>query len=109
MENANATTGFRFTPGPFSTSGTASSQSGVNYHFAYDLGMPRLSCCFCIFASEDALMIAGKHNPELLTEYVRVETKIDHTFKNGPLASLHQSPPGRRGGTSQNRSRTWTM
>src|SRR5207253_10631088 len=24
--------------------------SGVPYHYAYGLGMPRLSCCFCIFA-----------------------------------------------------------
>jgi 3'-phosphoadenosine 5'-phosphosulfate sulfotransferase (PAPS reductase)/FAD synthetase len=83
-------------------------QSGVNYHYAYDLGMPRLSCCFCIFASEDALMIAGKHNPELLTEYVRVETKIDHTFrKDLSLASIKarldagEEPP--------KTARTWTM
>ncbi len=57
--------------------------SGARHHYAYDLGMPRLSCCFCIFAPKGALMIAGKHNPELLTEYVRVETKIGHTFRNG--------------------------
>jgi len=57
--------------------------SGVPYHYAYDLGMPRLSCVFCIFAPTDALVIAGKNNPELLDEYVRVEEKIGHTFKNG--------------------------
>lgn len=55
--------------------------SGVRYHRAYDLGMPRLSCCFCIYANRDALLIAGEHNPELLAEYVRVERKIGHTFK----------------------------
>ena len=44
--------------------------SGVRYHAAYDLGMPRLSCCFCIFSPRSALMLAGKHNPELLAEYV---------------------------------------
>lgn len=53
------------------------------YHFAYDLGMPRLSCCFCIFSPFDALVIAGKENPELLDKYVEVEEKIGHTFKNG--------------------------
>lgn len=64
-------------------------KSGVKYHYAYDLGMPRLSCCFCIFAPEDALMVAGAHNPELLTEYVRVETITGHDFRHGfKLASI---------------------
>jgi 3'-phosphoadenosine 5'-phosphosulfate sulfotransferase (PAPS reductase)/FAD synthetase len=57
--------------------------SGVRHHPAYDLGMPRLSCVFCVFAPKAALMIAGKANPELLAEYVRVEKKIGHTFRNG--------------------------
>jgi 3'-phosphoadenosine 5'-phosphosulfate sulfotransferase (PAPS reductase)/FAD synthetase len=55
--------------------------SGVPYHYAYDLGMPRLSCCFCIFAPEPALLLAGKHNPDLLSEYVRVEKSINHKFR----------------------------
>jgi len=53
------------------------------YHKAYDLGMPRLSCCFCIFSPFDALVLAGKENPELLQHYVDTEEKIGHTFKNG--------------------------
>jgi len=57
--------------------------SGVRHHYAYDLGMPRLSCAFCIFAPEKALLLSGEHNPELLAEYVRVETKINHTFRVG--------------------------
>lgn len=55
--------------------------SGVEHHYAYDLGMPRLSCIFCIFAPKPALVLAGKHNPELLAEYVAVEEAINHTFK----------------------------
>jgi 3'-phosphoadenosine 5'-phosphosulfate sulfotransferase (PAPS reductase)/FAD synthetase len=55
--------------------------SGVPHHPAYDLGMPRLSCCFCIFAPKAALVLAGRHNPELLAEYVAVERRIGHTFK----------------------------
>lgn len=51
-------------------------------HRAYGLGMPRLSCCFCIFAPRAALMLAGKHNPGLLDEYVRIERKIGHTFRH---------------------------
>src|SRR5262249_40350256 len=30
--------------------------SGVPHHPAYDLGMPRLSCCFCIFSPRSALL-----------------------------------------------------
>lgn len=56
--------------------------SGVPHHPAYDLGMPRLSCCFCIYAPKAALVLAGKHNPELLAEYVAVEAEIGHTFKS---------------------------
>lgn len=55
--------------------------SGVKHHPAYDLGMPRLSCCFCIFAPKPALVLAGKHNPELLNEYVELEAKIGHKFR----------------------------
>lgn len=57
--------------------------SGVPYHYAYDSGMPRLSCMFCIFAPKDALVIAGRANPALLDEYVAIEAKIGHTFRNG--------------------------
>lgn len=55
-------------------------ESKVPYHHAYDLGMPRLSCAFCIFAPESALLLAGKHNPQLLQRYVDVERRIGHTF-----------------------------
>lgn len=58
-------------------------ESGVPAHSAYELGMPRLSCRFCIFAPRDALLIAGIANPELLDEYCAVEQEIGHTFQNG--------------------------
>ncbi len=58
-------------------------QNRLPYHSAYDLGMPRLSCCFCIFSPFDALVIAGKHNPKLLDEYIKVENEIGHDFKKG--------------------------
>ena len=57
-------------------------RNSLPYHHAYDLGMPRLSCVFCIFSPFDALVIAGIHNPELLEKYVQAETKIGHTFKH---------------------------
>jgi len=53
------------------------------YHPAYDLGMPRLSCVFCIFSPFDALVVAGRANPELLDRYIAVERKIGHTFRDG--------------------------
>jgi len=63
-------------------------EHNLPYHFAYDLGMPRLSCVFCIFSPFDALVIAGYHNRELLDRYIEVEDIIGHTFKNG--FSLHE-------------------
>lgn len=57
--------------------------SGLPHHKAYDLGMPRLSCVFCVLANRDALLVAGHHNPGLLDEYVRVERAIGHTFQQG--------------------------
>ena len=59
------------------------------YHYAYDLGMPRLSCVFCIFAPTQALLLAGFHNRALLADYVAVEARIGHTFQHGkPLIQI---------------------
>jgi 3'-phosphoadenosine 5'-phosphosulfate sulfotransferase (PAPS reductase)/FAD synthetase len=66
-------------------------QSGVEHHRAYDLGMKRLSCVFCVFAPKSALLVAGAHNRELLGEYVRLERKIHHTFrKNFTIESVQE-------------------
>lgn len=56
-------------------------RSGVRHHRAYDLGMPRLSCAFCIFAPKAALVLAGKHNRDLLNRYVEVERETGHKFR----------------------------
>jgi len=83
--------------------------SGLPRHEAYDLGMPRLSCVFCIFAPEDALHLAGEHNPELLDEYVQVELDINHTFKNN--LSLKDIRDSIRAGhrSSVNPNTKWNM
>jgi 3'-phosphoadenosine 5'-phosphosulfate sulfotransferase (PAPS reductase)/FAD synthetase len=65
--------------------------SGIPYHPAYDLGMKRLSCIFCIFADRASLMMAGKHNPELLAEYVALEHEIGRDFKHGLSLAAVQS------------------
>lgn len=82
--------------------------SGVRYHFAYDLGMPRLSCCFCVLASRDALLLAGHHNKALLAEYVRVEKKIGHTFKKSlPILKIQEAVEA--GEQPKGQITTWCM
>ncbi|MEF2551020.1 phosphoadenosine phosphosulfate reductase family protein [Aurantimonas sp. A2-1-M11] len=54
--------------------------AGQKRHYAYDLGMTRLSCCFCIMSSVGDLRIAAKHRPELYREYVELEREIDNTL-----------------------------
>jgi 3'-phosphoadenosine 5'-phosphosulfate sulfotransferase (PAPS reductase)/FAD synthetase len=66
--------------------------NNLPYHYAYDLGMPRLSCVFCIFAPTQALLLAGYHNRALLADYVAVETRIGHTFQHGkPLVQIQDA------------------
>lgn len=54
--------------------------SGVRYHGAYDLGMTRLSCRFCVLASKEDLICSAKANPELALRYAALEEKINHRF-----------------------------
>jgi len=57
--------------------------AGTQWHWAYDRGMTRLSCRFCIYAPRSQLLLAGSQpeNVDLLEECVRIEKAIDHTFK----------------------------
>src|SRR5262249_1924757 len=81
--------------------------SGVESHPAYSLGMPRLSCCFCIFSPRNALLLAGKHNPQLLAEYVEVERRIGHRFrKELALADVQRDLEA---GVEPGPVNTWTM
>ena len=54
--------------------------AGTRHHPAYDLGMTRLSCCFCVLASKGDLLISVKANRELADEYAAVEVRIGHRF-----------------------------
>lgn len=56
--------------------------AGTPVHRAYSLGMPRLSCVFCVFAPKSALVIAAKHNPKLFAEYLDLET-VAGDFRHG--------------------------
>lgn len=55
--------------------------AGTRPHYAYALGMTRLSCRFCIFAPPGQLAISARHNPELFARYLAVEKEIGHTFR----------------------------
>jgi 3'-phosphoadenosine 5'-phosphosulfate sulfotransferase (PAPS reductase)/FAD synthetase len=57
-------------------------RSGLRWHEAYDAGMSRLSCVFCVLASERDLCIAAKLNPALAQTYAELEERIDHRFRN---------------------------
>jgi len=82
-------------------------ESGLKHHKAYDLGMPRLSCAFCIFAPKSALMVAAKHNPELLDTLCDLEKRIGHTFKvDLSLAEVRESV---RQEDSPVKIENWTM
>jgi 3'-phosphoadenosine 5'-phosphosulfate sulfotransferase (PAPS reductase)/FAD synthetase len=67
----------------------AIAKASIEIHPAYKLGMPRLSCMFCVFAPKAALMLAGRENPVLLQQYVDLEKKIGHSFtKNLSIAAV---------------------
>ena len=50
--------------------------AGQEPHWAYSKGMTRLSCCFCIMASEQDLKTAASLNPELYKRYVAKEKEL---------------------------------
>jgi len=54
--------------------------AGQEPHWAYQAGMTRLSCCFCIMASKADLTTAAKLNPELYAQMVALEKRIDQTM-----------------------------
>lgn len=58
-------------------------ESGVRSHWAYERGMTRLSCRFCIFAPFSQLQLAAEQpeNKKLFQAYLDVEKEIGHTFK----------------------------
>jgi len=55
--------------------------SGVRYHWAYDKGMKRLSCSFCVLATREDLVCAARLRPAMAREYLELEQEIGHTFK----------------------------
>ena len=55
-------------------------KTGVPHHPAYDAGMSRLSCSFCVLASRRDLLTAVQLRPDLAAEYAALEERIGHRF-----------------------------
>lgn len=49
-------------------------------HYAYDLGMTRLSCKYCIMSNEHDLRIAYKNDPQLGNRYMSMEEFTGYTM-----------------------------
>ncbi|GHB29682.1 MULTISPECIES: phosphoadenosine phosphosulfate reductase domain-containing protein [Streptomyces] len=64
-------------------------RSGLPYSPVYDWGMSRLSCSFCVLASERDLELAARLRPEKAAEMVGLEHYVGHDFKkNLPIAEI---------------------
>jgi len=64
--------------------------AGQEPHWAYAAGMTRLSCCFCIMASEGDLRTAARLNPQLYGRYVAKERELGFTLSMSrrPLSEI---------------------
>jgi DNA sulfur modification protein DndC len=59
---------------------TVIAEAGQKPHWAYGAGMTRLSCCFCIMASQGDLRTAARLNPVLYARMVAKEKEVGHTL-----------------------------
>jgi 3'-phosphoadenosine 5'-phosphosulfate sulfotransferase (PAPS reductase)/FAD synthetase len=50
--------------------------SGVPYHYAYDLGFPRVSCTFCVLAGEAALIRGAQLFPDRAARRLAAERRM---------------------------------
>lgn len=79
-------------------------RSGLRYHEAYDAGMPRLSCSFCVLSGRRELILAARLRPDLAAEYAALEAEIGHTFRAdlsmaAIIAAAQRPGPASAGGT----------
>ncbi|MFI1012579.1 phosphoadenosine phosphosulfate reductase family protein [Streptomyces sp. NPDC020965] len=58
-------------------------RSGLPYHEAYDWGMSRLSCSFCVLGCEADVVLAARLRPMKAAEFVAVERSVGTDFKHG--------------------------
>lgn len=72
-------------------------RAGTRHHWAYDAGMSRLSCRFCVLASRDDLVCSARLNPDLAAKYAAAETHTGHQFRHDLsiaeiITHAHQPP-----------------
>ncbi|MET7303604.1 phosphoadenosine phosphosulfate reductase family protein [Embleya sp. NPDC005575] len=69
---------------------------GIPYHDVYDRGMSRLSCSFCVLASQADLICAARLRPDYVTELVALESEIGHRFREdlsmAEIQAMAQNP-----------------
>ncbi|WP_432156907.1 phosphoadenosine phosphosulfate reductase family protein [Streptomyces sp. bgisy153] len=58
-------------------------RSGCPYHEAYDWGMSRLSCSFCVLGCEADVVLAARLRPDKAAEYAAMEVTVERDFKQG--------------------------
>ena len=63
--------------------GDTTALDGWQLHPAYVLGNERLSCQFCVLASNNDLANGAKHRPEILAELIDMEAEYGFTFRQG--------------------------
>ena len=56
-------------------------QAGTRPHWVYLLGMPRLSCRFCVLASRAALILAARIDPAGARRRAEAEDTMGHRFR----------------------------
>lgn len=54
--------------------------AGQKRHYAYDEGMSRLSCCFCIMSNENDIRTAYRCRPDLGDKYINKEKELNFTL-----------------------------
>lgn len=70
----------------------AVADAGEDLHWAYQAGMSRLSCCFCIMANKKDLQTAARLRPELAQRYIELEERTGYTMSMAqvPLKDIIQ-------------------
>jgi 3'-phosphoadenosine 5'-phosphosulfate sulfotransferase (PAPS reductase)/FAD synthetase len=58
-------------------------RSGLPYHEAYEWGMSRLSCSFCVLGCEADVVLAARLRPDKAAEYATMEVAVERDFKQG--------------------------
>jgi hypothetical protein len=62
---------------------------------------------FCIYAPREALLLAAKHNRELLREYVQLEQEVGYAFRED--LSLREIEQALERGEEPGEIRSWEM